>query len=78
MNFENIKKGTLLTISDGTPEPPKHHTKKLAIWKTTNRTGYFYGYEPEYNNILLAYSPSLRGVINVISMKNLNISKTKV
>lgn len=77
MNFENIKKGTALTISDGTPQPPKHHTKKLAAWKIKNHTGYFYGYEPEYNKILLASSPSLRGLVNAISTIGLNITESQ-
>lgn len=34
-----FKKNDLVTVSDGTPKPPKHHTRKLGNWECRNYKG---------------------------------------
>ena len=43
-DFEGLKKGDKIHVSDGQPEPPKHHTKKHGLWACNNYTGYFFGF----------------------------------
>lgn len=43
--FENLNENQRIVVSDGQPEPPKHHTKKHRLWTLNNYTGYFYGFE---------------------------------
>lgn len=38
----------VLRISDGTPPPPKHHTKKYWRWQNKNRVCLVHRYEPQY------------------------------
>lgn len=45
MNHE-LQKGDRVRVSDGTPQPPKHHKRKLAIWQMRNFDGYVWRVEP--------------------------------
>ncbi|MBT0587971.1 hypothetical protein [Alteromonas oceanisediminis] len=42
-DFEQVKKGTKILVSDSSPQPPKHHKRKLATWQCNNYTGFFWG-----------------------------------
>jgi hypothetical protein len=35
----NLQPGTPVHVSDGRPQPPKHHTRKLAAWQWRNFDG---------------------------------------
>lgn len=35
-----LAKGQVVAVSDGTPMPPKHHTRKLSRWQSRNYRGY--------------------------------------
>ncbi len=37
--YELVPIGSMLSWSDGTPQPPVHHRKKLGVWKTNNGSG---------------------------------------
>jgi len=37
--YELVPIGSMLSWSDGTPQPPAHHRKKLGVWKTNNGSG---------------------------------------
>lgn len=39
-SLNNIKVGDPVTVSNGEPMPPKHHTKKLAGWGLFNFDGF--------------------------------------
>lgn len=41
MNLTESKEaiGTIVHISDGTPRPPAHHTRKVGVWKCNNYSG---------------------------------------
>lgn len=41
-DFEQLEKGARIQVSDNTPEPPMRHKRKLANWKLSNYTGYFW------------------------------------
>ncbi|TIM81833.1 MAG: hypothetical protein E5Y50_31705, partial [Mesorhizobium sp.] len=37
--FESAPIGAIVAWSDGTPQPPERHSKKLAAWKNSNSQG---------------------------------------
>ncbi len=37
--IDNAPLGSIVTWSDGTPQPPARFNKKLAAWRTNNSTG---------------------------------------
>ncbi|MBP2449812.1 hypothetical protein [Rhizobium leguminosarum] len=37
--YELVPIGSIVAWSDGTPQPPKRHRKKLSAWKTRNSRG---------------------------------------
>lgn len=39
-DFEQLKKGQAIYVSDGEIEPPKHHKKKHRIWGLNNYKGF--------------------------------------
>ncbi|AZS26281.1 hypothetical protein [Vibrio anguillarum] len=47
-DFSSLMKNEVVKISDGSIEPPKHHTKKHARWHNKNRTVLVHRFEPAY------------------------------
>lgn len=41
-DFEHLKKGQVIYVSNGEKEPPKHHTRKHKTWSFRNYRGYVY------------------------------------
>lgn len=37
--YDLVPIGSIVSWSDGTPQPPAHHRKKLGVWKTNNSSG---------------------------------------
>lgn len=74
-DLKTLKSGTPIRISDGTKQPPKHHTKKLSSWSYNNFNGYFYELNDSYddNMIVVATNETLKGVRKVFSLKSVNI-----
>ncbi|WP_199438699.1 hypothetical protein [Vibrio owensii] len=58
-SLTELQVGMKVKISDGTKEPPKHHTKKHSDWSYRNRIGYVYSVEPEYGSFGLVKSSEL-------------------
>jgi hypothetical protein len=58
-DFKALKKGDKIHVSDGTPQPPKHHKKKLRTWVCSNYTGFLYefGYSCGRYEVKVAPSP---------------------
>ena len=44
--FAKARLGDIVSYSDGTPQPPARHKKKLAHWKHNNRSGRLIRKEP--------------------------------
>lgn len=42
-DFSTLQINDLIRISDGTKQPPKHHSKKFRRWAMTNQTCLFNG-----------------------------------
>ena len=40
--MQTFKIGQVVRVYDNTPEPPKHHRKKLREWHRKNFTGYIH------------------------------------
>lgn len=45
--FATTPLGTIVAFSDGTPQPPKHHKKKLSAWESRNGKGRLIGRRPD-------------------------------
>jgi hypothetical protein len=41
--FATVPLGAIVAFSDGTPQPPKHHKKKLSAWENKNAKGRLIG-----------------------------------
>lgn len=39
-DFEQLKKGQTIFVSNGEKEPPKHHTRKHKTWSLRNYKGF--------------------------------------
>ena len=66
-DFEQLKKGQTIFVSNGEKEPPKHHTRKHKTWSLRNYKGFVHhftfsgGSLVEFNNSMdLKYRKRLR------------------
>lgn len=50
-DLSTLEINDVIRISDGTKQPPKHHTKKLSRWTQKNQTALFHGLE--HNNTMI-------------------------
>lgn len=41
-DFEQLTKGQKIFVSNGEPEPPKHHKRKHRLWSLKNYAGFVY------------------------------------
>ncbi|WP_428645593.1 hypothetical protein [Roseibium sp.] len=46
--FDHVPLGAIVRFTDGTPQPPKHHTNKLRVWKRSNDIGRLTRKTPAY------------------------------
>ena len=67
-------RGQRVIVSDGTPEPPKHHTRKHASWSMRNYHGYFDRYDKLMDKVMV--DESGKGVMCVGHHPN-HVSKLK-
>jgi hypothetical protein len=60
-DFEGLKKGDKIHVSNGQPEPPKHYTKKHSLWACDNYTGFFNSLERCSDRHEIKVAPKLGG-----------------
>jgi hypothetical protein len=51
MNTTTLSIGDFVRCSDGTPQPPAHHKKKLRHWQCHNFTGWVHSLDPKWNRV---------------------------
>ena len=52
--------GDFVQVSDGTPKPPKHHTKKVAYWEQSNFSGHVHSIDGQGR---ISVDPDGRGIM---------------
>jgi len=57
--------GDKVRISDGTPEPPRHHKKKHRDWYRRNQIGYVFGNEQPFGRISIKASKDSKVAISL-------------
>lgn len=73
--FDNAPIGAIIAWSDGTPEPPTRHKRKLAAWKMNNSEGRLVRKQGEYGtgDVVLAASFTLHegdfGAAGVVTLR---------
>lgn len=60
-DFESLVRGDEINVSNGQPEPPKHHKKKHRLWACDNYTGFFVSVEFSGDQHVIKVSPTLGG-----------------
>ena len=62
MDISELKVGDIVLVSDGKPQPPARHTKKLTEWRFRNFTGTVTNLEPKRNDVTIevARGPVMR------------------
>lgn len=56
-DLEALSKGDKVHVSDGTQEPPKHHSKKHRSWSFRNYTGFLYRHGPSCGRYEITIAP---------------------
>ena len=60
-DFKKLVKGDKINVSNGQPEPPKHHKKKHGLWACDNYTGFFVSVDFSGDRHEIKVAPTLGG-----------------
>lgn len=76
MNLHELKENDQIIISDGTKEPPKHHTRKHFAWRLNNRTCLVHRYEPQFSRLGVKDKPN-SAVVDCLQVNSLTVQRVK-